>query len=142
MMSDMENNFIVAKLNDGENLFDSLKRLTREYNIRSGTILSGIGMLRNFEIGFFNGERYIKEKIRQPYELIALHGSIATVNNKPSIHIHCGLAGPDHRLIGGHLFRAKVAVLNEITILKFDDMGLTRKKNKKSGIAELEILRE
>jgi hypothetical protein len=139
MKCDIENNFIIAKLADGEDLFEGIGKIIEKYNVTSGIILSGIGMLRDFEIGYFNGKDYQKEVYEKPHELIALHGSIAMAGKKPTIHLHCGVARGDHLLMGGHLFGAKVAVLNELVILKLEDMKLVRKKSRKSGIMELEV---
>jgi predicted DNA-binding protein with PD1-like motif len=139
MKSDIENNYIVAKLADGENLFGEIEKIVAKYGIRSGIIVCGIGMLKDFEIGFFNGSEYKKEHVTEPHELIALHGSIAFEKKKLVTHLHCGVARCDHSLIGGHLFSATVAVLNELTILKLEEIKMSRKMNRKSGLVELEI---
>ena len=139
MKCDIENNFIVAKLTDGEDLFAEIQNIVEKHNIKSGIIISGIGMLKDFEIGYFDGKEYLKEVYDQPHELVALHGSIAFDRRKLVTHLHCALARNDHHIIGGHLFGATVAVLNELTILKLDEMRLSRRLNKKSGLVELEV---
>ena len=133
-----EGNFIVLKLDDGEELFECLEKAIDEYDIRSGMILSGIGMLANFEIGFFKDGGYDWVVHEQPHELVAMHGSIST-KDETMIHIHVGLAGPDHGLIGGHLKGARVCVVNEILILKLDSMEFSRVLNPGSGLKELQI---
>lgn len=139
MKCDIEGNIVVARLYDGEDLFTEIERILQGYEIDSGIVVSSIGMLKDFEIGYFDGKEYLKERYAEPHELIALHGSIAMMKKKPSIHLHCGLANREHRLIGGHLFSAKVCVLNELALLKLGDMKLTRKLNRKSGLTELDI---
>jgi predicted DNA-binding protein with PD1-like motif len=54
-------------------------------------------------------------------------------------HIHCSVADSEHQLWGGHLNKARVNVINEITILKLDKLNLTRIKNEETGLMELNI---
>jgi len=126
---------IVLKVDDGEDLFGCLETLIRTEKIHSGILLMGIGMLKDFELGYFNGKEYIKEKYAVPHELVSLKGSIAN----GTIHIHAALANERHTLIGGHLFSARASVLNEILIMKLENMKLTRVKNEKTGLMELFI---
>ena len=39
--------------------------------------------------------------------------------------------------MGGHLFRAKAAVVNEIHIVRFDEIHFNRRFNEKTGLREL-----
>lgn len=133
-----EGKFIVLKLDEGEDLFGCLENAIEEYGIKSAMIVSGIGMLGDFEIGFFKNGEYDWMFHEGPFELVALHGSIST-KGETMIHIHAALAGPDHKLIGGHLKRGKVMVLNEILLLKLDEMEFGRVLNEKSGLKELKI---
>jgi len=139
MQSSEDNNFIMVKLSDGEDLFSSLEEIVRKYNIKAGAFLGGVGMLRDFETGFWTGKEYLSEFHEAPHELLHLGGSIATVEGKPMFHIHVTVADSNHKALGGHMNKATVAVLNEITIRKFDDMKLTRELNERSGLMELEI---
>jgi predicted DNA-binding protein with PD1-like motif len=140
MQSEEEKDIIVVKLDAGEDLFDVLGRVIEKHKIESGLILSGIGMLGNFEIGYYNGSKYINEGYSEPAELLSMHGSIAK-EDESKIHIHVSLAKSDHNVIGGHLMKAKVCVLNEIVIKPLNEVVLKRKLNEKSGLLELEVTR-
>jgi predicted DNA-binding protein with PD1-like motif len=139
MQSAKEKNHVIIKLDDGEDLFEALAKVIDKHEIESCLILSGIGMLRDFEIGFYNGTEYVKERIADPMELLSMHGSIAK-EIECRIHIHVGLANNEHKVIGGHLFSAKVCMLNEIVLLKLDEITLKRELNEKSGLLELKVL--
>lgn len=139
MQSSEKDNIIMVKLSDGEDLFSSLEAIVRKHDIRAGAFLGGVGMLRDFETGYWTGKEYLSEYHETPHELLHYGGSIATIDGKPAFHIHCTVAGPDHRVIGGHINKGTVAVLNEIFIRKFPGMQLTRKLNPGSGLMELEI---
>ena len=133
-----ENGVIVLKLDHGEDLFECLNRAIIEFEIRSGFIILGIGMLADAEIGYFAEEGYEWKKLGEPHELVALHGSIST-KGEVVIHLHCALANRAHDIIGGHLKSAKVCVINEILIKKVNDIDLGRKLNPETGLKELFI---
>lgn len=138
MQSNEDKNLIVAKLDDGENLFESLENIIEKHEIRSGLILSGIGMLRNFVLGYYNGSEYQKKKFADPCELLSLQGSIST-EGETVIHLHTSLADEKQNVIGGHLFEAEVCSLNEIVIRKLDGFVLSRRLNPATGLKELQI---
>ena len=93
-------------------------------------------MVQDFEIGFFGPKGYDKAVFQDRHELIALHGSIA-MRADPKLHLHIAAGRPDHTVIGGHLFRAKTAVVNEIYATRFDAIRLNRRFNEKTGLREL-----
>ena len=131
-----ERDTVFVKLSDGEDLFPSLEAAAREHHVESGTVMWGIGMLRDFEIGFFGPKGYDKTVFSERHELLGLHGSIS-LRGDPLLHLHVTLGRPDHGAIGGHLFRAKTAVVNEIQIARFDATRFNRRLNEKTGLREL-----
>jgi predicted DNA-binding protein with PD1-like motif len=128
----------MAKFSDGEDVFESLEAVARAHGIDSGAILWGIGMLRDFEIGYFGPQGYEKKGYAEPHELVAFHGSV-TMGADPKFHIHVGVAGRDHGVVGGHLFRATTCVVNEVCVERFDRIHLSRRRNAKTTLNELEI---
>lgn len=138
MQSAAEGNRIVAKFSDGEGVFESLEAVARAHAIDSGAVLWGIGMIQDFEIGFFGPEGYERRAFRERHELVALHGSIA-MRADPKFHLHVAVAGRDHAIVGGHLFRAKACVVNEIEIERFASVRLSRKRNPRTTLNELEV---
>ena len=144
MQSGIENNIIIIKLENNEDVFESLTYAVKEFNIRSGLILSGIGMLKEFELGYYSTAGYITRFFKIPHELISLKGSIAfgiedDNQEKLLLHIHCALADDKQQVWGGHLHKAKVNVINEITLLRLENVQLTRIKNNTTGLMELNI---
>ena len=138
MQSAEEKDHIVIKLDDGEDVFVALDKAIEKHGIDSALILTGIGMLKDFEIGYYNGKNYIIERFVDPLELLSMHGSIVR-GKENRVHIHVGLANNEHKVFGGHLMSAKVCVLNEIVLLRMNEVDLTRKLNQKSGLMELEV---
>ena len=112
-----ENGFVALKLDSGEDIFECLRKAIRTFDIKSGYVLLGVGMLRDVDIGYFAGDEYFDVHLEEPHELITLQGSIST-KDEVVIHLHCSLAGKDHNIIGGHLHKGTVNVINEILIRK------------------------
>ncbi len=142
MQHGMESNILILKLNNNEDFFGSLKMATQQNEIQAGIILSGIGMLKDFELGYFDPEGYKTKHFIEPHELVSMSGSIAYAKDDSSNflpHIHCTLANREHKVYGGHLKKGLVNVLNEITILKLNKLKLNRIKNNTTGLMELNI---
>ena len=114
-----DGNFLVLRLESGEDLISSLTRACEEESINAGFITAGVGMLTEARIGYYTGERYDQKTVKGPHELISMTGSIARAEGKPHLHIHVALANSTHNVVGGHLFSATVHVVNEILITTF-----------------------
>lgn len=138
MQSAVEGNVVMVKLSDGEDVFESLEQVCRERGVESGAVHWGIGMLQDFEIGFFAPAGYEKMAFRDRHELVAFHGSIA-MRSDPKFHVHVAVAGAGHGVVGGHLFRGKACVVNEICLEKFTTIRLSRRLNPRTTLNELQV---
>ncbi len=124
----LEKNVVVAKLDDGSDLFRSIETIMDELDQESAILVSGIGMLKNITIGFYNrntGE-YEWEKLNDPKELLSVKGSITKDGD---MHLHVQVSGKDHRVIGGHLNEAEVFNVTELTMIVFEEMELSRERD-------------
>lgn len=123
MLRAQANGDLMVRLQDGEDLFASLRKL----EIGSGVILNGIGMLREVTIAYWTGSEYQKTEIEEPVELLCLQGNF-TEGEKPRIHCHVVLMKEDGTIIGGHLEKAVAHNTNEIFIKELEGIKLRRKK--------------
>ncbi len=137
MISDIEKNYIVVKLEKGDDVGESIIEVLEDYGIYSGLIEFGIGMIRDLEIGYWNGKEYEKAKMPTPGEVVSFHGTVSS--NDPRLHIHVSVALKDHIVKGGHLFSGTADPLLEIHILRLEEIVLKRELNKNSGLKELMI---
>lgn len=132
-------NVLIVKLEDGEDVQSSLVTLCDKYGIRMGWVHSGIGIIREFTLGYYTGKDYKKKFFNEPHELLSLTGTI-TLDAKIPIHLHASVADQEYRVFGGHLFGGKVTNLNEILISKMpEEIKLDRKLNPKTNYYELDI---
>ena len=138
MQSAIEGDVIVARIDDGEDLFEAISAAMDAHGAKSAIILTGIGMLKDFELGYFKGSEYANEFFPKPRELVSLHGS-ATASDRKVIHLHAALAGEDHKVFGGHLQRASVCVVCELSMLKIDGFQMSREPDAKTGLKLLKI---
>jgi len=128
----------MLRLDQGQDLFATLGDFAREHGIRAAAVVSGIGMVRNVTVGYWNGSEYVRQELPDPHELVGLHGSIAEADG-PSIHLHAALAGPNHKLVGGHLIRATVWVLNEVFLDTFPGRTFARPIDETLGLRKLDL---
>jgi len=129
----------MLRLDDGQDLFETLSAFAEREKITAAAVLFGIGMFRTATFGYWDGKQYQPEELRVPHEVVALHGSIARADGAPSIHLHGAVAGPDHRLVGGHLLRATVGVLQEVVISTFPGRAFGRPLVESWGLRMLDL---
>lgn len=134
----IENNMLVSKLDDGMSLFDTLENIMKEIDQKSAVVVSGIGMITDFKVGYYNRDTkgYEWETFDEPRELLSLKGSITEDKN---MHLHVEVAGPDHRVFGGHLEGGKIFNVAELTLLVFDDLRLTQKRDEELDMDLLSV---
>ncbi|MFW6040371.1 MAG: PPC domain-containing DNA-binding protein [Thermoplasmatota archaeon] len=123
-----EGNILVAKLDHGTDLFETLLGIMEKIEETSGVVISGIGMIENFKLGYYNSNtgQYDWKEYQEPMELLSLKGSIT---EEGSIHIHAQVADEDHKSHGGHLDNGNIYNVGELTMLVFKDMKLKRKRD-------------
>ena len=116
------------RFEDGDDFLPLFKHALQEHGITSAVILSGIGMLRDFSIGWLGPEGYEKQEFSAPHELLSLSG---TVNVKPDgsvfVHPHATLSEQNLTARGGHLFAGIVNNTLEVVLLLPEGMTFHRK---------------
>ncbi len=129
----------MLRLDDGEDVFDTLSRFAEANGIRAAAIAFGIGMFRRATVGYWDGSQYRTHELAVPHEVVGLHGTIARADDRPSVHLHVALAGPDHRIVGGHLMNATVGVLQEILLETFPGHTFGRPMVETFGLRMLDL---
>jgi uncharacterized protein len=129
----------MLRLEDGQDVFETLRSFATAEGLRAAVVVSGIGMVKRATIGYWNGSEYAPHEIREPHELISMHGSLAENDGEPSIHLHVGLVGPDHRCVGGHLLQGTIGVLGEVYVETFPGRVFARPLNESFGLRMLDL---
>jgi len=123
---------LAIRLEDGEELIPSLLAL----GIDSGIILNGVGMLRELQLGYWNGKSYDIKRIDEPVELLSLQGNFARKGEECVLHCHSTVAKQSGVTLGGHVIGAIVNNTAEIFIHKLSGIALIRKMER-TGLAGL-----
>lgn len=129
----------MLRLDDGEELFDALTEFARREKVEAAAVHFGIGMFSRATVGYWDGQQYRQHELHEPHEVVALHGTIAVADGQPSVHLHAGLAGPDHRLVGGHLLRATVRYVGELSVQAFTGRAFGRPLVESFGLRILDL---
>ena len=110
----------ILVLKHGEEVGSSITHCMKQANI-SSAYLTGLGMLENPTLGYFNmkSKQYQYKKFPGRYELLSLQGNITQMNSKPFAHIHVTLSNERYNAFGGHLKDANVGATAEIMVIPF-----------------------
>jgi hypothetical protein len=108
---------LVVRMDDGEDLVETLGKFIGLPEVpETLVVLSGLGMLRQVELGYFTGKGYETHRFMEPAELLSVSGSIFK-RADPFMHLHVLLGFKDASVSGGHLLRARVCNTLEIFLL-------------------------
>jgi len=142
MQSGESDGVIPVRLERGEDVHSALLAACRRYDLESGFVVSGIGMLEDPELGFLTSPgNYDHRHFTGRFELLNLSGNIARYEGQAHAHLHVTLGNADYTVIGGHLFAAKVGVTVETVMLRVGaPLRMERRMEAESGVAGLNIL--
>lgn len=123
----------VVRLQDGEDLVETLRELRSD----AALILAGVGMVRDVQLGYWNGKEYEIHSYTEPMELVSTQGNLAVDGSGQRIvHAHVALAAQDGSMCGGHLVQATAHNTVEIGLLPLVDIFLERRAEE-SGLVGL-----
>ncbi len=134
-----EGKIIVLRLYPNEKIHDMIKEACKKYLVDTGVVLSGIGQLKNFQLGYFKEKGdYSPQFFDKPHELLNLSGNIVKKDKEYLLHLHAVLGNENKKTIGGHLIEGKIEVTNEIFLIE-TDLNLSRTIDDKTGLKSLYI---
>lgn len=112
---------ILVRLDKGDEIVKSLMKVAGKEKLTLASV-SGIGATDDFEVGVFDIKRsdYEHFRFRGNHEIVALVGNLTTKDGAPYIHLHITCAGEGGKIVGGHLFNAKISLTAEIFLHKAD----------------------
>jgi len=110
-------NTIVARLDRGEEIIDSLRRLAEAEDISLAHV-SALGAADEFTVGIYDvaEQKYHSFSFAGPYEITSLTGTIDTMNGEFYTHLHMNAATLGGQVAGGHLNRARISATCEMVI--------------------------
>ncbi len=137
MKSNEMNNIIFIRLFQDEDVNEQIKEACRLHNVKTAVLLSGIGQLKQVQLGYFKEKGdYTPETFNKPLEILSLSGNICKQNNNYILHLHAVLGDKKKNTIGGHFMEGKISITGEIVLLK-TSINVYRKLNNKTGLQAL-----
>ena len=134
MQSEEKDNLILARLFPGEDIHQELKERCNKHRLETAVVLSGIGQLKQFQLGYFKEKgNYVPQEFAKPHELLSLSGNISNQKGEYKFHLHAVLGNEDKGVVGGHLIKGEVEVTNEIILLK-TAVSITRRLEETTGL--------
>ncbi len=119
MQSSEAGNHIFIRLFPDEDIYRELREACEKHHVTTAVIVSGIGQLKQFELGYFKEKGdYVPETFEKPHELLSLTGNVSKQEGEHYFHIHAVLGNEAKKVVGGHLIKGKVEVTNEIVLMK------------------------
>ncbi len=124
----------VVRLNKGEEILESLKKLCKDENIKLGRV-TGIGATNKATVGLFNVEtkEYHSTELTGDMEITNISGNISQMNGEVYLHLHITVCDEENRAFGGHLNSAVISATCEI-IIDVIDGTVDRKFDEESGL--------
>lgn len=115
-----ENDYVI-RLNKGENVIESLKKLCKEENIKLAEI-TGLGASNKVEIGVFNTntKEYKTKVFEGMFEITSLVGNATRKDGEVYLHIHINFGDAEGNVYGGHLVDSKISATSEIIVRKIN----------------------
>jgi predicted DNA-binding protein with PD1-like motif len=139
MDTKQDGDVVYGTFEEGRELRGAYHELMRERGFDAGVVLTGIGMLEDPTVGFFEGDgEYDRHTLEGRYELLATQGDLALSDGEPFAHLHVTLGGEDHGTLGGHLFEGTVHVGHEFAVRALPEGSLVRTHDPSTGLKGLE----
>lgn len=134
MQSKEKNNLVFIRLFSNEEIFEKLEEACKKHEIKTAIVISGIGQLKNFQLGYFKEKgNYTPQRFEKPHELLSLEGNVSKQEEGYNFHLHAVLGNENKEVVGGHLIEGTVEVTNEIVLLK-TDLEFERKLEETTGL--------
>lgn len=141
---------VVSRLKSGCDLLRSLQEIVEETGLKSGVILSGVGLLssvklRNcktlpdeFPITDLNRTYLSFEK---PSEIVGMSGNVSFADGKPLVHAHLTLSFIEDetiRVIGGHMIEGSTVFgFAEVILMELTDIEMIKKYDEETRTLQI-----
>ncbi|MDH7483161.1 MAG: DNA-binding protein [Spirochaetales bacterium] len=130
---------LVIVMRHDERFSDCMRGIAALPDFSSGVVVTGLGMVRNAELGYgyYDGSsvRYDRHLVPEPAELVGLSGLVLASSEYP-FHVLAVLGGLEGRSWAGHLFDAEVHTFVELVL---QPLSLQLGRKTVDGLPELGV---
>ncbi len=128
---------IAVKLDEGENLYESIENLAQKENISCGAVFITGGFRKAAIVVGPKEERPIVPLFKQfegPGEVLGVGTLYRDDEGKPKMHLHCAAGKEDQVIAGCPRGGTEVFLILEITIIEFEGITGVRKFAAEHGV--------
>jgi predicted DNA-binding protein with PD1-like motif len=131
---------IIARIPEGEDLFEAVKKRAADKGVRSG-FFSVIGSLSDVKMGYYKNGEYHYTHMDGPLEIVSCTGNLAlTEEGEVIIHAHIVISDEKFMAFGGHLVQnSHVGATAELVIIEGLNMDLRRVFDEKTQLKLLKL---
>ena len=139
MEKSRQDDLLVVRFTDGEDLIGGIEKVLKEEGISSGIILGGDGMVKNAALSFYVGSgEYETVPLADEAEFCSLNGNVSMLDEELVIHAHAVVGKKGGGALAGHVSSAQVHMTAEVAIL-VAPQKLTRKVDSQTGLRTLTL---
>ena len=111
------NNNIVLRIDKGEEVLETIKKVAMKENIKFANI-NELGATNSFTVGVFNAseKKYYINSFQWDFEIVSLTLSINTMNGEFYSHLHMSCGDDTGKVFGGHLNKCIVLLVRCLLI--------------------------
>jgi predicted DNA-binding protein with PD1-like motif len=135
----------VARLHDGESIYDEIEGLAAKENVRCATVLALGGIRKG---GVVTGPKDptslvgiepVVQRFDDAREIVGV-GTIFPADGKPSLHFHAGMGRGETVLVGCPREEATCFLILEVVIIEWVGIEAERVRDPETGLQLLKIL--
>lgn len=108
---------LIARIDRGEEILQSLKTICEKENIRLASVFA-IGAVDHAVVGLYRVEekKYYKNTFDGEMEMTSLSGNVTEKEGQAYLHLHANFTDADGQVVGGHLNEAVISGTCEMFI--------------------------
>lgn len=134
----------VARLEDGESIYDAVHEIARRESIKSAAVWA-VGGMRSGKV--VTGPKHTTGKViphieefDDAREMVAF-GTLFEQDGEPSLHLHAGIGRGDGAMVGCPRVAMSVYLVLEVVILELKGISAAREMDPEYGVHLLAITR-
>lgn len=129
---------VIARCDAGEDLFESLTTLVKEYSVKSGHF-QVMGAVARAKVGIFENGEYTWVEHEGALELSSSVGNVSTKDGEPFVHCHAVFTDHHGNVVAGHVAEGCIVNPTAEIHLTVHDGETTRAMDESVGFATLNL---
>jgi predicted DNA-binding protein with PD1-like motif len=124
----------IVRFDRGEELISGIASYIEKEHFGAGSF-TAIGATDDVTVSYYNMQKkaYEDTRFEQNLEIVNLTGNISYLDNTPIVHAHGSFAGPNLKVIGGHIKSLRVSATCEVAFFPLKGL-IKRRRDEETGL--------